>query len=51
MRNLAWVVMFVLLGLYIVGFLLRWADTASWHLLLVLAAILLIYNLLSRRAR
>jgi uncharacterized membrane protein YfcA len=48
-QNIAWVIMFVLLALYLVGVVLGWAATASWHLLLVLVAILLIYNVLSRR--
>ena len=50
-RNLSWTLMFGLLGLYVVGFVLGWGSTASWHLLLVVVAILLIYNLLSRRGR
>ena len=41
--------MFALLALYLVGLLLRWASTASWHLLIVVVAILLIYNVISRR--
>ncbi len=49
MRNLAWGLMFALLALYIVGILLSWGGYASWHLLLVIVAILLIYNVMSRR--
>ena len=43
--------MFILLGLYIVGFAFGLGAAASWHLLLVIVAILLIYNVLSRRGR
>ncbi len=43
--------MLALLALYVVGFLLGWGDFASWHLLLVLVAILLIYNVLQARGR
>ncbi|HVF99200.1 MAG TPA: hypothetical protein VND68_05130 [Chloroflexia bacterium] len=46
---LAWGLMFGLLAVYAVGFLLSWGSYASWHLLLVIVAILLIYNLMSRR--
>ncbi len=49
MRNIAWGLMLALLAVYAVGFLLGWGDFASWHLLLVLVAILLIYNVMSRR--
>ena len=49
MRNLAWGLMFALLALYVVGLLLSWGGYASWHLLLVIVAILLIYNVMSRR--
>ncbi len=49
MRNIAWVLMVALLALYVVGFLLSWGRYASWHLLLVIVAILLIYNVISRR--
>jgi hypothetical protein len=45
----SWVLVFALLALYIVGFLLSWSSYASWHLLLVIKAILLIYNVMSRR--
>lgn len=45
----SWVLMFALPALYIVGFLLSWNSYASWHLLLVITAILLIYNVMSRR--
>jgi hypothetical protein len=48
-RRVAWGIMVALLALYGVGFLLGWGGYASWHLLLVIAAILLIYNVLSRR--
>lgn len=41
--------MLLLLAVYAVGFLLGWGGFASWHLLLVVVAILLIYNLISRR--
>ncbi len=45
----AWVTMLALLSVYVVGLVLGWADFASWHLLLVIVAILLIYNLLRQR--
>ena len=47
--RLAWGLMLALLALYVVGFLLGWGSYASWHLLLVIVAILLIYNVMSRR--
>jgi hypothetical protein len=49
--TLGWIVMLALIILYVAGFALGWAGTASWHLLIVVAAILLIYNALSRRGR
>lgn len=48
-QRLAWGLMFGLLALYLIGFLFSWSSYASWHLLLVIIAILLIYNLMSRR--
>lgn len=50
-RRIAWGLMLALLALYGVGFLLGWGGYASWHLLLVIAAILLIYNVLSMRGK
>ncbi len=50
-QRIAWGLMLALLALYIVGLVLGWAESASWHLLLVLVAILLINNILSRRGR
>ena len=41
--------MLTLLALYALGAFLGWAEYASWHLLLVLVAILLLYNIMSRR--
>jgi len=41
--------MIAMLALYVVGFAIGWGRYASWHLLLVIVAILLIFNLLSRR--
>jgi hypothetical protein len=41
--------MVALLALWLLGMLLGWAGYASWHLLLVIVAILLIYNVMSRR--
>lgn len=41
--------MLALLALYAVGFVVGWAGYASWHLLLVIVAILLIFNVLTRR--
>lgn len=49
--TLSWVVMVVLFAIYLAGLLLGWGVTASWHLLIVVAAILLIYNLSSIRGR
>ncbi len=49
MRTLAWGLMAALLALYLVGAILGWAAYASWHLLLVLVAILLLYNVMSSR--
>lgn len=49
MKILPWALMGVLLALYLVGVLLGWAEYASWHLLLVVIAILLIYSVMSRR--
>ena len=48
-RGLSWGIMAALFALYIVGFLLGWSSYASWHLLLVIIAILLLYNVLSAR--
>jgi len=50
-ESLAWALMLGLMALYAAGFFLGWAATASWHLLAVIAAILLIYNVLSLRGR
>lgn len=47
--RLAWLLMLALFVLYLAGFALGWGTFASWHLLLVIVAILLIYNLLQRR--
>lgn len=47
--RLAWGLMVALMSVYGVGFLLGWGSLASWHLLLVIVAILLIYNVMSRR--
>jgi hypothetical protein len=50
-RRLAWGLFFGLLGLYVVGFFLGWGDRAPWHLLLVIVAILFLYNVMSNRGR
>lgn len=50
-QRVGWGLLFFLLALYLVGLLLGWAAYGSWHLLLVLVAILLIYNVLNRRGR
>lgn len=47
--RLAWGLMFALASLYALGLVLAWGGYASWHLLLVIVAILLIYNVMSRR--
>ncbi len=41
--------MLSLLALYLVGFIVGWGNYASWHLLLVVVAILLLYNVMSKR--
>ncbi|MBF6612099.1 MAG: hypothetical protein IVW55_03135 [Chloroflexi bacterium] len=48
-QRLSWGIMAALLLLYLAGFALGWGIYASWHLLLVVAAILLLYNVLSKR--
>jgi hypothetical protein len=48
-QRLSWVLTLALLGLYIVGFLLGWGDRAPWHLLLVIVAILALFNIFNRR--
>ncbi len=48
-QRLAWGLMFGLLAVYLIGFLFSWGSYGSWHLLLVIIAILLIYNLTARR--
>lgn len=48
--NIAWVATAALALLYFVGFLLGWASAyASWHLLLVLVAILLLFSVFTQR--
>ena len=43
--------MLALLALYAAGFVMGWGDFASWHLLLVVVAILLLYNVMSTRGK
>jgi hypothetical protein len=50
MKRLAWGLMLGLLALYLVGAALGWAGYASWHVLLVIVAILLLYNVMSARS-
>lgn len=50
-QRVAWGVMLGLLALYLAGVALGWAQTASWHLLLVIVAILLLYNIFTRTLR
>jgi hypothetical protein len=50
-NRLAWGLMAALLGLYLVGFALGWADRAPWHLLAVLVAILFLYFVFNMRGR
>jgi hypothetical protein len=50
-EKLAWLVTLGLLALYLVGLVLGWGATSSWHLLAVIVAVLLIYNVLSMRGR
>jgi hypothetical protein len=48
-QTLSWGLMFALLALWLLGVVLGWAAYASWHLLVVIVAILLLYNVMSRR--
>ncbi|HKP52553.1 MAG TPA: hypothetical protein VJ183_07865 [Chloroflexia bacterium] len=49
-QRLAWGLTASLGALYIGGFFLGWASAyASWHLLLVIVAILFLYSVLSQR--
>ncbi|MEO8288594.1 MAG: hypothetical protein ABI670_19415 [Chloroflexota bacterium] len=51
-QRLSWGVLFALFALYAAGFLLGWGERAPWHLLLVIVAILFLYNvfnIISRR--
>ena len=50
-RRLAWGLMLGLAVLYAVGFALGWASLASWHLLIVIVAILFLYNVFSMRGQ
>ncbi len=48
--RLAWGLTAILAAIYLVGFFLGWASAyASWHLLLVIVAILFLYSALSSR--
>ena len=48
-EQLALGLMVGLAALYALGFLLGWGDYASWHLLLVIVAVLLLFTVMSRR--
>jgi hypothetical protein len=49
-RRLAWCITAAFAALYLAGFFLGWASAyASWHLLLVITAILLLYSIFSQR--
>jgi len=49
-KSILWGVMAALVMLYLIGFVLGWASTyASWHLLLVLVAILFLYSAFTQR--
>jgi len=50
-RRLSWGLMFVLTLLYALGFALGWGDRAPWHLLLVIVAILFLYNIFNLRGQ
>ena len=49
-ERLAWGLLVGLGVLYLVGLVLGWGGRASWHLLLVLVAIVGLYAVFSRRA-
>jgi hypothetical protein len=48
-KTVVWGLIIALLGLYLVGLLAGWAGLASWHLLLVLIAVLFLYALFTGR--
>lgn len=48
-QRLSWGIMLGLLALYAVGFVLGWGERAPWHLLLVVVAILFLYNVFNLR--
>ena len=50
-QRLAWGLMAAMGLLYLLGLVLGWGDLASWHLLLVIVAILLLYNVFTWRGR
>jgi hypothetical protein len=50
-RRLSWGIMMGLALIYVVGLLLGWANFASWHLLLVIVAILFLYNIFNLRGQ
>ena len=51
-RRAVWGITGALALLYVVGYFLGWASAhASWHLLLVIVAILILYSLLSTGGR
>ena len=50
-QRLAWSLTAGLLALYLLGFVLGWGAFASWHLLLVIVAILILYSVLSLNSR
>jgi ABC-type iron transport system FetAB permease component len=50
--NILWTVAVVLIALWVIGFMLGWVATSlGWllHLLLVVAVVVILYNLLTRR--
>jgi hypothetical protein len=50
-QRIAWGIMLGLALLYLLGLALGWAELASWHLLLVIVAILLLYNVFTWRGQ
>ncbi len=49
-QRLVWGLFGVLVVVYAAGFVVGWGERAPWHLLLVLAAIVGLYALFSKRA-
>jgi hypothetical protein len=50
-RRLSWGLMLGLVLLYVAGLVLGWGDRAPWHLLLVIVAVLFLYNFFNLRGQ